>query len=1073
MQSRSWVRLATAAVSVTVAWVAAGHAEDWPTYMHDAERTGVSGETLNLPLVRLWTYVPPSEPVPAWPSPQVGWGELPKLDFDSATHVALAGNAVFFGSAVDHGVHALDAQTGQRRWTFFADGPVRLAPTVAGGRVYVGSDDGLVYCIGAADGRLAWRMRPLPGSTRILGAGRLMSLWPVRTGVVVDGGVAYCGAGLFPARQTALLALDARDGTPLWRTSEAPKGSYVPLAPQGYLLASPTQLYVPCGRAAPLAYARTDGAVRAAMDKSYAIVGAKGVVSGGYGALIGNVYYVGSQNVLHGYTPEGKHVATVKGMRQLAATATRYLLLRGQPPPAQRPIAPRPEAVIAIDRAAFDGAERRGTVSQDAVLWTYTRPGLQVLVVAGPHVLAGGSGEVVALDAATGREVWQAPVDGLVKGLAVANGRLVASLDNGRIHCFGNGEPAPAAMPPAAPFPTDDRLTHAAALGAAIAQDARVERGYGLVIGRNASRLAVQLAARTDLRIHVAETDAAAGRALREALLAARIYGARVVVDVVSADDAAKLPYPPYFANLVVVTEEALGRGPVTAQEVLRVLKPCGGVLYAEVAAPDAAWSQAGVVAHVPLAGAPAWTKLVRGALPGARDWTHQYADSGNTGSSDDERVRGRPEVLWYGEPGPDKAEDRHRRSEAPLCLDGRVFVQGRRARDNMPLLLSFDAYNGVSYWEREMPGAGRVYILGDCGNLACSRDGLFVAIGKKCQRLALHSGETRTNYDVPPRADAESGAWAYVGVGGGTLVGSSSMGYQFSDAVFAYDLRTDTLKWRRPGSVIRNSTIAMQGGRVFFVEHRGQTKAPVVLDPLAQAKIAAEKRRAMATVTAAAKTADRGSSVERPTPAAEAYVRTVVALDLPTGKELWARDVDVAGCGSWTGSLCLIAKDDVLVLCGVYSAYGPPKGDEGQRRALALSATDGATLWDRKLGNYVRPVVSRDRVIARPRAIQLRTGDPVMRSGPRGPVPWSIAASGACGQMSASAGMLFYRLGNTLMVDADTGRLLLALTGMRPGCLINVIPAGGVIVQTEGSSGCTCPHALQSTIAFVPPEAE
>ena len=74
---------------------------------------------------------------------------------------------------------------------------------------------------------------------------------------------------------------------------------------------------------------------------------------------------------------------------------------------------------------------------------------------------------------------------------------------------------------------------------------------------------------------------------------------------------------------------------------------------------------------------------------------------------------------------------------------------------------------------------------------------------------------------------------------------------------------------------------------------------------------------------------------------------------------------------------------------------------------------------------------------------------------------------------MSASAGLLFYRLGYTLMVDADTGGLLMALTGMRPGCLINVIPAGGVIVQTEASSGCTCPHALQSTIAFVPPGAE
>jgi len=118
--------------SFTVAG-AAGRAEDWPTYMHDAARSGVSGESLKLPLDALWTYVPPAEPEPAWPSPQVGWGELPKLDFDCAIHVAMAGDAVYFGSAVDNGVHALDAQTGQRRWTFFTEGPVRLAPTVADG----------------------------------------------------------------------------------------------------------------------------------------------------------------------------------------------------------------------------------------------------------------------------------------------------------------------------------------------------------------------------------------------------------------------------------------------------------------------------------------------------------------------------------------------------------------------------------------------------------------------------------------------------------------------------------------------------------------------------------------------------------------------------------------------------------------------------------------------------------------------------------------------------------------------------------------------------------------------------
>lgn len=1058
--SAPWLPTARALGAAVALIGMAALAEDWPTYMHDAARSGVSGEALKLPLTHLWTYSPPAAPVPAWPAPQVGWGELPKLDFDAATHVVLAGDGAFFGSPVDNGVHALDAETGQRRWTFFTDGPVRLAPTVAGGHVFAGSDDGRVYCLQAADGRLVWRVQPIAGDTRILGAGRLMSLWPVRTGVLVEDGVAYCGAGIFPARQTAVVALDARDGSLLWRTSEAPKGSYMLLAPQGYLLASASQLYVPCGRAAPLAYARADGAVRPAPDRSYAIVGAKGVVSGGYGVLADGLFWVGSQNVLHGYTPEGQHAAVLRETRQLVAAGARLFTLQGQPPPGPRPIAPRPNAVTAFDRAAFRAAPGRAGVSKEAVQWTYARPGLEVLIVAGQHVLAGGAGEVIALDAATGKEVWRAPVDGRVKGLAVANGRLVASTDDGRIHCFGHGQPASAAKT-AAPLAGDEAMPDALALAEAIAKDAGVSRGYALAIGRGASRLAAELATRTGTRVHVAHTDAAEAAKERAALAAAGLYGVKVQVDLVEGGEAARLPYPPYFANLIVATGDALGRGAFTARELLRVLKPCGGVLYAQTEAVEEGWAKAGDVTQAPLAGTPPWRKLVRGTLPGARDWTHQYADAGNSGSSDDPLVRGRPEVLWYGEPGPDKAEDRHRRSPSPLCLDGRVFMQGLRARDNAPLLLSFDAYNGVPYWEREVPGASRIYILGDCANLACSREGLFIATGAQCQRLDLHTGETRATYDVPPRANGDRSPWAYVGVEGSTLVGSSSAGYQFSHTLFAYDVPGGKLLWRRPESVIRNATIAIEGNRVFFVEHRGQTQAPIVLDPLARAKLAvAAKAKGAAEPTA-------------PAPEPEPYVRTVAALDLATGKELWARDVELAGCGSWTGSLSLIAKEGVLVLCGTYTAYGRPTGREGHRRALALSARDGAPLWDRTLGNFVRPVVSLGRLIARPRALELRTGEPLTRPGPKGPVPWSIVTLGACGQMSASASLLFYRDGYTMVVNAATGERVMTFTGMRPGCLINIIPAGGVAVQPEASSGCTCPHALQSTIAFFFPHPE
>ena len=45
-------------------------------------------------------------------------------------------------------------KTGQPRWSFLTEGPVRLAPAVADGRVYAGCDDGGLYCLDAETGNL-------------------------------------------------------------------------------------------------------------------------------------------------------------------------------------------------------------------------------------------------------------------------------------------------------------------------------------------------------------------------------------------------------------------------------------------------------------------------------------------------------------------------------------------------------------------------------------------------------------------------------------------------------------------------------------------------------------------------------------------------------------------------------------------------------------------------------------------------------------------------------------------------------------------------------------------------------
>jgi hypothetical protein len=202
---------------IVVFMYAAVNAADWPTYRHDGARSGVTSERLVPPLSQQWVFISKDAPKPAWPRPAE---ELPRMHFDDAYYVAVGGKSVYFGSSVDNKVYSLDASTGRVRWSAFTDGPIRLAPTIWKDRVFVGSDDGYVYCLKAKNGRIVWKYRASPGNEKVLGNGRMISLWPVRTGVLVDAGIVYFGAGIFPSEGIYVCALRAKDGKIVWRNED-------------------------------------------------------------------------------------------------------------------------------------------------------------------------------------------------------------------------------------------------------------------------------------------------------------------------------------------------------------------------------------------------------------------------------------------------------------------------------------------------------------------------------------------------------------------------------------------------------------------------------------------------------------------------------------------------------------------------------------------------------------------------------------------------------------------------------------------------------------------------------------
>ena len=81
--------------------------------------------------------------------------EHPDRHFPFYASAALANNVIVVGGR-DRMVHAIDAQTGESKWTYMTRARVDSSPVIAGGRVYVGSSDGRFYVFDLMKGSKLW-----------------------------------------------------------------------------------------------------------------------------------------------------------------------------------------------------------------------------------------------------------------------------------------------------------------------------------------------------------------------------------------------------------------------------------------------------------------------------------------------------------------------------------------------------------------------------------------------------------------------------------------------------------------------------------------------------------------------------------------------------------------------------------------------------------------------------------------------------------------------------------------------------------------------------------------------------
>jgi len=984
----------------------------------------------NLSLV--WKYVSAIPPDPAWDAPGRfnRWKKYwisSAWNYDDSFQAVSAAGKVFFASSSDCAVRCLDLETGKRLWIFEMEAPSHLAPTVSGGYCLVASDDGYLYALDAATGKLKWKHSPAPDAPRIPFDGHLISTVPLRCGVAVENGLVYLASGLFPLEGTYLSVLDLKTGTPKLEKKIA-------RSPQGYIALTADAIVVPNGRAPAVSYKRGDGVKIGVSGRGGAIV--KNVNGGAYAAVIDGRVALGPTEAGTMWIYKSAHWNAgwrLSGL-QLVDDGGRVFLLERN-------------AVSELDRGALLTRKR---VSKK---WSLPLKDARTMIKAGGTLIIGGKGFVTLVDADTGKALGGFDAEGTISGLSFSKGRLIASSTIGTIYCLSVN---PVSGGPKTLAESRRSKAKSGPLSRFLASLFKRSKGYCLIVEPADPMFPCRLAAANSMSVVCltsSEKAAEKGRA------AARANGLadRITYQTYSG----KPPYRGRVFNAIVLDWRSRKSEVGTFS---RFQRPHGGVLAviskAGRSAPKGFKTKKGKKLAV------SWRRM--GALPGAGSWTHPYANPGNTLSGDDSVAFGKTGLLWFGRPGPHDMPDRHTKGAPPVYANGRIYVSGTDR------IFALDAYNGTILWTKDIPDVGRVIMPRSAGNMVATDSGVYVAYAGECDFIEGDTGTLLRSIKIGG-GDFE---WEYVALSNGVLLGSeSAKGTQYRPSLVSLAAKkwfdSDALCFYGRGTVACSNALH---GFDPKTEKRLWTHSAIIPAPA----IAADSKRVYLVETAAsAFSTDRIGMAE--------FLKSnteLVALDLKTGAVAWKRAIDLKKA-QWT--LYLSVSDGVVLAIssgrvevkGVKSKKGR-RGRNGRIRYFlaAFDAATGKDLWnseekpahDTQKGDHgelnQHPMIINGVVMGDGFAVDLKDGSPYKG--------WCWKKGRKCGLPTSSRNLVLSRNGNelvTYMADIKSGKSRPLCLVARSGCWVNVIPAGGIILVPEATSGCTCGYPVQTSRAFTPLE--
>ncbi|MCK5702377.1 MAG: PQQ-binding-like beta-propeller repeat protein, partial [Cyclobacteriaceae bacterium] len=389
--------------------------EDWPQFKNDNYRSGTSVVDLNLETLDLdWTYIAPQSPVPAWyglakEDAFAKSGPLPSMrDYDLAYYPVIVGDNLYYSSSADDAVHCINALNGKEKWRFTTNGPVRVAPVFYKGELYFGSDDGFVYCIDADDAKLKWKFSPAPENDRlVLHNGRLISFWPIRTGVLAEDDKVYFGASLLPWKKSYFCAINSGNGSP------EGEGCYVKemdnMTFEGAMASTGKMLIQPQGRIAPAFFNKTNGEHKGSLPGT-----------GGCFVLVTN-----ENHIVHAQDSRNKSIQEF-----VSDSEPEYMSFKGGK-----------EMVIKGDTSFIlsDNSLSAYHRISKKLLWLRRSYQAHRLILSGNTLFVGATDTVYAVSPKNGLPLWKGNVDGTVYALATANNALFVSTGEGKISRFKSG----------------------------------------------------------------------------------------------------------------------------------------------------------------------------------------------------------------------------------------------------------------------------------------------------------------------------------------------------------------------------------------------------------------------------------------------------------------------------------------------------------------------------------------------------------------------------------------------------------------------------------------------------------